>query len=269
MQRFTADHPWLLADNRRNRRYNTVTPGSLNAKCEASLPPALVRGRSVLDLGACVGHAGWWALRNGARFYCGVEAQPAYAQTALRLFAAHFAPGEYEIVQDDLIAYLKRDARRFDIVLLAGVTYGFVDPLYLLRLCAERAQTIVVDTWYPRTMRHPDDTYLEFIPAQLMVLARDDVKHASGAGSRISPRGLDVVMANLGFDAEPVEVPPIDDCDDVYNRPRPDSPASRFPPRYIRRYVRGAERLLSVSEEVGRGEVSDIVDMYDPDKEPA
>lgn len=267
MERFAADNPWVQRDNRRNRTYNTVTAGSLNAKCEACLPPELVRGRTVLDLGSCLGHAGWWALRNGARFYCGVEAQGEYAEAALRLFAAHFSPGQYQLVHDDLIGFLERDRRAFDVVLLAGITYGFIDPLYLLRLCAGRAATVVVDTAYPTNMREGDDAaYLEFIPTQRMVLARDDVRHAIGAGSRISPRGLDVVMANLGFDAEEVDVPPIDDCEDVYHQPRPNRAGGCFPARYVRRYLRSGERLLSVSEEVATGEVSNVVEMYDPDK---
>src|SRR4051812_40408718 len=90
MELFTPDNPWVENDNRRNRTYNAVTAGSLNAKCTACLPKRLIEGKTVLDLGSCIGHAGWWSLSNGARFYCGVETQKDYADTANRLFAGRF-----------------------------------------------------------------------------------------------------------------------------------------------------------------------------------
>ena len=42
-------------DERQRRHFNPVTAATLVGKCACLLPPDLVRGRSVLDLGACLG----------------------------------------------------------------------------------------------------------------------------------------------------------------------------------------------------------------------
>ena len=54
-------------DERQRRSLNPVTAATLVGKCACLLPPDLVRDRTVLDLGACLGAMCHWALMCGAR----------------------------------------------------------------------------------------------------------------------------------------------------------------------------------------------------------
>ena len=60
---FTVKAPFFASTDERQRRlYNPVTGLTLLGKCAALLPPAVVTGRSVLDLGACLGAMCHWAM---------------------------------------------------------------------------------------------------------------------------------------------------------------------------------------------------------------
>jgi len=60
--------PWRTRqdDERQQRSWNPVTLETLRGKCSALLPAQLVRGRSVLDLGSCLGAMCHYALAKGA-----------------------------------------------------------------------------------------------------------------------------------------------------------------------------------------------------------
>ena len=70
------DHPeFYEEDNRKHRQRNPITKRTLEAKFGVLLPAWLVKGRTVLDLGSCIGAAGQWSLFHGAASYTGVEVQ--------------------------------------------------------------------------------------------------------------------------------------------------------------------------------------------------
>jgi hypothetical protein len=261
--RFTADSPWVLNDNRAVRPRNRITAGSLNAKMVAALPPELIRDASILDLGSCIGAAGKWCLSNGAAAYVGVEAQREYHAIARSLLVDPRA----ELVCRDLVEFLESDSRRFDVIVMAGILYGFIDPFWILRLAARHSDCLVIDSNYPNYQRGDDDVFLEFMQEQYMVLPGEGANHAAGWGTRISPRGLDLVMANLGFAAQPMQVPEVADCEDAYNTPVKNSLGLvKFPFRFVRRYRRAPARTLSVAEQVAAGAVSKIVPPFDPNR---
>jgi hypothetical protein len=72
-------------DERQRRTFNPVTNITLVGKCACLLPPALVRGRSVLDLGACLGAMCHWALCAGASRAVAVEVQPDFCERAAEM----------------------------------------------------------------------------------------------------------------------------------------------------------------------------------------
>lgn len=86
-----------------------------------------------------------------------------------------------------------------------------------------------------------------------MVMATHNDVAAVGAGSRISPAAQDAMMANYGFYATRMAVPPITDTHDaVYVNQY----GGRFPLRYVTRYLRGKTQARSVNEGIASGEVA-------------
>lgn len=149
------DFPGFYADdNRQWREANPITKGALEAKMQALLPESLVRGRSILDLGSCLGAAGQWALFYGAQSYVGVEVQAAYATRSQELLARW--DGKARIVQADIRSFLLNATdQAFDIVIAAGVIYHFVDPETIVReLCRVAKQTVVVESNHPTCVRN-------------------------------------------------------------------------------------------------------------------
>ena len=263
MKVFDDTSPWVTEDNRRLRPVCRTTPESMNHKHAAMLPPAAVEGKTVLDLGCCLGGTGYWALRHGAAHYTGVEVQEEYARLARDLLAAQGLSSRCTIHHEDLTRWLQERnpgsslrlaAHGHDVVVLAGVLYGFIDPLYILRLaCGLARECVVVDMHYPARQRHPEAAHVEVIPAQRMAVATHDDLIASGAGCRVSPAGLDVLMAHYGFTAERMQVEPITDTHDAYNAVYTNGAGGVFPMRYISRFTRGTSHLPSVNEAIALG----------------
>ena len=79
---------FAATDERQRRNFNPVTATTLVGKCAALLPPPLVRGRTVLDLGACLGAMCHWALCAGASCAIAVEVQPDFCERAAEMLAS-------------------------------------------------------------------------------------------------------------------------------------------------------------------------------------
>lgn len=266
MNLFDASSPWVKEDNRHLREVSRTTPESLNHRHAAMLPPETLPGKTVLDLGCCIGASGYWVLNHGAAHYTGVEVQEEYARVATALFRTHGASSKYTIHQSDLIGWLEsrtRDAllgtrsETWDIVMLAGVLYGFTDPLYILRMASRLArESVVIDMLYPQYQLDPQTAYMEIVPLQRMVLATRIDAVAGGAGSRISPAALEAIMANYGFRTERRSVKPITDTHDSYNGVYVNRAGGRFPLRYITCHTRSQRCAASVNESIVNGETT-------------
>ena len=137
---FDESSPFVLLDNRRFRSLMRTTPELLNRRHSLLLPPEVVAGRSVLDLGCALAATGKWALVHGAASYTGVELQPAYASTAREL---HAGDPRAAIVLADARAYASSSGARFGIVVLIGLLHGLYDPLALLSDAARLAADYV------------------------------------------------------------------------------------------------------------------------------
>ena len=72
-------------DNRQFRTHNPVTKEQMRNKHEVLFPEHLIKGKTVLDLGSCLGATGHWCLSHGAAHYTGVEVQKEYAALAAKL----------------------------------------------------------------------------------------------------------------------------------------------------------------------------------------
>ena len=124
-------------DERQRRTFNPVTATTLVGKCAALLPPSLVQGRTVLDLGACLGAMCHWALCSGAVRAVAVEVQPDFCERAADMLAAasHTWPAVEGVEREERYAVAQAGVREFlggcaddsfDVVVGAGLLHCFV-----------------------------------------------------------------------------------------------------------------------------------------------
>ncbi|GAB0175098.1 MAG: hypothetical protein HHAS10_09770 [Candidatus Altimarinota bacterium] len=241
-------------DNRKNRHVLRTTKELIEKKNTVVLPPELVRGKSVLDLGSCIGAMGQWALFYGAKSYTGVEIQESYAKTSRKLLAHH--GDKVRIIQSSLEKFLSTNTEKFDIVLCLGVIYVAIDYYSILRKISEICNDFtVIESFYP------DNRLLDTnVPGVLFVNDHGinlSTHNASlmGRGSHISPSGLDFLMSGLGMTSEGDILQPMKIYQGI------DSYRIRGVGRYMKRYHQGKQKSLpSLSEKLEHG----IIDRIKP-----
>ncbi|QTR47288.1 class I SAM-dependent methyltransferase [Thiothrix litoralis] len=197
------DYPaFYQDDNRRNRGFNPTSKAFLEAKFGVLLPEHLLKGKKVLDLGSCYGAAGQWVLYNGAASYTGVEVQQNYVSESRRLLA-HWQD-RVEIVHQDVTSYLLATAdQAFDLVLLAGMLYHFVDTKQIIdQACRIASQQVVVETNYPPGMRSGklpmDVAVTEYVTDQEVNLDHGN-QSMLGISATTSLSALDILFRLNGF----------------------------------------------------------------------
>lgn len=109
-----------------------------------------LRGQRVLDLGC---NAGFWSLhavRAGADYVLGIDAQPTYVEQANLVFAASgIDPARYRFERRNVFEGAVPE--RFDVVLCLGLIDQVAKPVELFELMsAAGAETIVLDTGISR-----------------------------------------------------------------------------------------------------------------------
>jgi hypothetical protein len=248
---FAAAPEFIDEDNRRFRHWNPVTKLQMTAKHGTLLPEALVRGKTVLDLGCCLGATGHWCLFHGASHYTGVEFQPEYAEGARRLLN-RYHPDKTVIHQTSIEKFLSHPGTApFDIVCLLGVIYVFTDYYSILKSSAALAKsTIVIEGGHA----NPDPEFcgVKFRDKQPVNLAT--IKGSfSGRGTKISPKGLEWLMEEFGFvSREGLLYPPVvPDVPDIYHRP-PEEWGTQHA-HYLMRFERTGVSAQSVSDDLQQG----------------
>lgn len=193
-------HPGFYeGDHRKDRYFYPVSREQLEKKHRAMFSEWNLAGKSVLDLGSCLGATGQWALFNGASRYVGVEAQAPFVERSRELMAHH---GEKaEVVHATITDFLSECDEQFDVVVMLGVIYGFVDQLDIVRkvtrVCRE---TCIIEGCYPKpSMGNNTAPIIEINPNNGMVAA-DSPKNLLGVGARISPMALEILMGMQGFE---------------------------------------------------------------------
>ena len=253
------DHPqFYLADNRQYRGSNPVTRVTLEAKMSVLLPEWLVRNKSVLDLGSCLGAAGQWALFYGAASYTGVEVQDAYV-TKSRDLLSHWGDC-CRVVEADIRSFLRScDTGAFDVVAAAGVVFHFIDPKAIIdEMCRVAKGSVVVESLHPNCVR--DGT----VSSHALVTEytfNQDVNLAEGkesltglcAGSTVA--AMDIFFRLNQFEKKEDTLPfPVSPDTVIYT----DTALTRgnVPIRYAVRYQRKPEmrRLKTLEENLPRAE---------------
>jgi tRNA (cmo5U34)-methyltransferase len=186
---------FYLEDNRQYRRSNPITRTVLDAKMRVLIPEWLVKNKSILDLGSCLGAAGHWALSYGATRYVGVEVQREYVDQSRSLLRPWGAKAE--IAQADIRSFLLgAESASFDIVLAMGVMYLFIDPdVIAAEMCRVARETVAVESTYPGIQHLLDAAKIS--SAYLTYGFSQDVNMADG---RYSLRGLAATPSPAAMD---------------------------------------------------------------------
>lgn len=210
---------FMLKDNRTKRTFNPVSNEQMIKKHSAMFPENLVKNKTILDLGACLGATGHWCLSLGASSYLGVETQEKYVDDGNALLKKYYK-NKGKIIHSNIEDFLAKNTESFDIVCLLGVMYVFVDYYSLLKsVTSITKQSLIIEGIYPDLKFFDIDFCgVEFSGKQLINLA---TKNASliGRGSRISPEGLSFILKDFGFDIKEQVYPKrIKGSYDIYNQ---------------------------------------------------
>lgn len=258
-------------DNRKDRPYHPTTSESMSARHETIAPKWLVEGATILDLGSCIGATGHWCLHNGAKHYTGVEIQNSYVQKSRLLLAEHWSPDQFIIEQVELEHFIKHCDKKFDVIFVCGIIYGFLNTYEMLKSISNLAdRCVVVDTSYPTKLFAMDQSVIEVTTQQHMIQSSSD-KTYTGLGARPSPAALNLIMNNLGFEAKekilfPRQLKTIQDHDS-YHSPLIRKQGIPTPAKYIMRFFKSATNHKSAVESLISNDTAYVNDF--PDKPPS
>jgi 16S rRNA G966 N2-methylase RsmD len=196
-----AGKEFIDADNRKDRTINNVSAESQFNRLSVQMPQWLIQDKTVLDLGSCLGAAGYFALLSGASHYTGVEIQDTYYQKSKDLLSKNFDSNKFAIVKDEIESFLDNainNKQKYDVVLIAGVLYAFLNVFSLLEKVSKvTTEAVIIDTVWMEEY----DKYQGVIlfNGNTRINYADDNKSFRGLGTRVSPKALDVIMSQFSF----------------------------------------------------------------------
>lgn len=200
MQNFFDLYPeFAEVDGRRNRKWVPVTTETLSNRHEVALPKEVIIGKTILDLGSCLGATGQWCLAHGATHYTGVEVQPAMVNTSRELLSKHWDHTKFTIIEQDVEQFLNSVTVKYDVVVMFGVIYAFIDTYGILKkvtsICND---TVLIDSHYP-FIKNESNVPLLMLNKKQHINSSEDGMAYTGLGCVPNPRALNIIMASLGF----------------------------------------------------------------------
>lgn len=259
MNIFETAKEFVNLDNRKDRNFAPTTSESLIKKLSVQLPESLIANKTILDLGSCLGAAGHYALTFGAKHYVGVEIQPEYNELSKNLLSRYWSSNKFEIVNKDINDFLDSAIAqniKYDYVLAAGVIYGFLNIIDLIKKISKVSKEyIVIDTLTVPYYNEDENTGLITISKKGEMVSSSDLNNPHmGIGIRIDSKALDLLMSINSFKK---------DCDikpEKYlekNDPYHDiqyfnigNKEYQGPARFISRYIRVTERQKTLEENI-------------------
>jgi len=270
MSIFFDEYPeFILKDTRKDRKVSTVNAESLSHRHEISLPSRIVKGQTILDLGSCIGATGQWCLSSGALHYTGVEAQLSMIEKSNDILSRYWKPTQFSIVKNNIIDFLEecvKQQKKYDVVVMVGVVYAFLDMYNLLKLASQVCNNyIIIDCLYAANVL-PTEPVISITHNQYI---NSDYSNKSycGLGSRITPAGLRLLMESLNFKDESglLHPHPLSDksIHDTYNTLVKFNNL-QLPNRYMIRFIKSnIPAIKSVSDIVISEDSDHLMDMPD------
>ena len=132
----------------------SVSPEFMQTRHECLFETTALEGKTVLDLGACVGATGAWALAHGAKFYCGIEYHKDLTEIAGKNLAS-FDASRWQVITQSVEDLFATDIQKYDIVIASGLLYAFFEPVPILKNIAKCADTIIIESAHPYNHNRP------------------------------------------------------------------------------------------------------------------
>ena len=156
---FLEQSEFITLDPRSQRREREgsgyrVTPEFMYIRHEIIMPPELVKGNKILDLGSCLAATGAWSLAHGATFYQGVEIHEEFVNNSKTCLEKYYPQGNWSIAQQSIEEFLESSTEHFDILVASGILYGTEDPVKLLSFFARVADFLVIESVQNQTILH-------------------------------------------------------------------------------------------------------------------
>ena len=217
---FFVQPEFIELDSRKDRENGyIVTSEFMYTRYQAMLPPSLVTGKRILDLGSCVSSAGAWCLFHGASFYQGVEISEEFVQNATFSLKKYYPSKLWDVNQNYFEDFLANNKKPFDVLIASGIIHGSNDPVSLLKSFAKVANFIVIEGMQTRTIFHQnilnkqtieaiakDPGIIKFLENESYISVGDrgmiapDNKMLKYAGLNPSMGAVKYIMNKLGFE---------------------------------------------------------------------
>jgi hypothetical protein len=220
MNIFIEQPEFIDKDTRKNRKgygYN-VNPEFMLARHQILLPPRLINGKRILDLGSCNAASGAWSLANGAVHYTGIELQNAFVETSKECLAKYYKEDKWLVQESSIEDYLSSTQEKFDVVLASGIFQAFQDPIKILKQITGICNHAVFECVHPSTFGNlkllgregmddclASDEYAEFIENEPFISVGKQPMTIPGEqallfnGARPSMGTIKLVITSAGF----------------------------------------------------------------------
>lgn len=214
---FFDQYSEFIDNDNRNQRFEMQTTSEYQTnRCQAFLPPELIQGKRVLDLGCCVAAMGQWCLANGAAHYTGIDMQESYVTLANAMLSKYWPADKYEVLATDLIAFLA-ECEQYDVIICLGI-YTYTDVFEFVKTLAQKCKDWVIIDGNTSAVPYQEDLpIIELVPEHRMNNEVDGT-NLVGVAVRPMPAALKLVFGINGFECNGFVVPaPTEGSNCAYN----------------------------------------------------
>ena len=156
MKNIFLDYPeFIERDPRKNRGTLELGRYQPTAKFQyirhiTTLPPNMLTGCKVLDLGCCVAASGAWALHHGADSYTGIEMEKKFCDIAKENLKKYFPAHQWKVKNQSTEEFFFENRDKFDIVIAWGIVFGSLETQnFLKELCEITNSRVLIDDMQP------------------------------------------------------------------------------------------------------------------------
>jgi len=257
MSVYDGHEDFFNLDTRIDRVVSPVVMEHKIEKYNIMLPESLVKDKTILEIGSCMGDAGHWCLSYGAKQYTGVEIQEEFYKKSKKLLS-HWGD-KAKNVNEDLETYLSSlNNFKFDITIFFGVLYAFPNPVDILEKVFNSSNKIVVlDSMTPGFILNKK--IIEFPMVQHidrpMIISQEGHLSYSGFSNYPSRTYVEKVANFNGFSN--VDIPIVGenlDSEILYK--------DEIPVRYYSKFEKTHEKILTLQERIKTNEISELSDLH-------
>jgi SAM-dependent methyltransferase len=226
------------SDVRSHRGTTRVTIETLDKRCQALLPAWLVKDKTILDLGHCLGAFGHWALSNGASHYTGVDIQQDFCDKSKELLSNYWTDDKYSIECVDTLEFLNI-GKQYDIVIASGIIHCYFNSISFLEAVARSTKEVIVI----ETQEADESDSIPSIQFKIFNMVSPNIgKPYAGWSTAVGFGAMRAIMGENGFELYGERIYPqkIEGTHDAYNDEIEINTSNIYaaPKRYMVRYKR-------------------------------